>query len=449
MLDSDTSIWLRALASAICPNVEMVDNEGKSHSIDLNQRQLFFKRNLNIKMTLSLMKSTASKIDSFLNNPAVIKVIAQTRMRQNNNFNSELDRVLNRFSNYNGARDRLAPHISNCLTRMSSNEDILLQDRISSSRVSSDPSCSIVSTQQSDPVPNCDTTINDLSNSTEITQNIPVPNREITINSSSFQFNPDDPDNVDSVSLVDCNIATTQMDTTTIRPSADLSSSSGSSDFPSATPKKLYGQANRENKNSAPSSVDIDESERLDILESILDKPCPLDQADPVSSTFNFEDQHHFCWGPDKDKGCPAHFDIIRRRAFFHRISSVDLVTLGFLHTATPRCTCVSYLHSSAKSNNLSKRPKNTLNRLTSSSLIQEDSELSQTDIRTSSSQALITSSLISTQRERSQSSLADTELMNKSNASSRSNSINPSRSCNNSVTFSGIDDILVYNRQD
>ena len=104
------------------------------------------------------------------------------------------------------------------------------------------------------------------------------------------------------------------MDMTTIRPSADFSSSSGSSDCPSATPKKLYGQANRENLNSATSSVDIDESERLDILESILDKPCPLDQADPVSSTFNFEDQHHFCWGPDKDKGCPAHFDIIRRR---------------------------------------------------------------------------------------------------------------------------------------
>ena len=55
------------------------------------------------------------------------------------------------------------------------------------------------------------------------------------------------------------------MDMTTIRPSADFSSSSGSSDCPSATPKKLYGQANRENLNSATSSVDIDESERLDI----------------------------------------------------------------------------------------------------------------------------------------------------------------------------------------
>ena len=56
-------------------------------------------------------------------------------------------------------------------------------------------------------------------------------------------------------------------------------------------------------------------------------------------------DPPHCCWGPDRDTRCPAHFGLYRRRAFLLGISNVDLVQLGYIHSANPRCTCATVIH--------------------------------------------------------------------------------------------------------
>ena len=307
-----TKAFFKYLCNAACPSISSINNDGARCTVDLNNRRLYFKRNLFSNITLALIRTTTKKIDSYLKDPAVSKAIFNSRtLCLNTRFSSELNRLMSNLSTYRGINNHLASHINCPLTRCSSTGIVSSRGTNQSSRAVSylEPP---IDAQAHPP---------------------DIPHSQLSSQLSNNRFSQ--PSLASSVSLENTQINSTQFSSSMVNTSA-----------PS---QNLSGQVNRKSRTnqSTESVINSDEIARLDIIRKKLEQPCDLDQlnhlTDSLSATLG--DPPHCCWGPDRDTRCPAHFGLYRRRAFLLGISNIDLVQLGYIHSVNPRCTCATVIH--------------------------------------------------------------------------------------------------------
>jgi len=509
-----TQKFFNTLAKYVCPSVTYNDGEGSRRTIDLNNRRLKFTRNLLTKITLELIKSATYKIDSYLNNPAVVNAMLQAKRAQCNiNFTTEIDRLMTKFTHYQGVHDHLAPHISCQLTRLSSceinagsrldsidheqthsndnlNHVVYARSNNNGSQASEYTNTpAVLARSQTDFARNRnsqdpqDRRLMSLARNHRVTTSSSLTgqqhscssdNRHAQSNTPSGQANRTSNDsattsganNVTSSQPNDCTSTTELMSNShSVGNSARRNCSSDfhsrnlrtftsmdsqqscSSDNRHAQSNTSSGQANRRNKNVTNENNE-ENALRLHHLKVLMDEPCPLDDADPSSLNFTQDDLSHICWGPDKDKGCPARFDTMRRRAYYHNISNADLVALGYLHTAAPRCTCVADLRKKRNA----KKSQQTLSRSASPDAPNPEQIISLSQVSTTQTYLMIDTPQITTRnRSISVGSRATVipEPMNQMRAclSNRSNSVQVSHdNLMDSISLSDTDDSRVPN---
>jgi hypothetical protein len=344
-----TKAYFKSLCNAACPSIATTNSEGSRCTVDLNNRRLFFKRNLFTNITLALIRTTTKKIDSFLKDQAVSRSIINSRISSaNDNFSSELNRLMNSLANYPRVNDHLASHINCPLTRCSSVEIVSSRGINQSSRAVSYLEPTIAA------------------------QNRPPDRQDHAQLSSQLSNNRfSQPSLASSVSLENTQINSTQFSSSTV--------------ITSAPSQNLSGQVNRKSRmnQSTESVINSDEIARLDIIRKKLEQPCDLDQLNHLTDSLSaiLGDPPHCCWGPDRDTRCPAHFGLYRRRAFLLGISNVDLVQLGYIHSANPRCSCATVIHTVRRASSI----RHLSNSCTSSSTNMNPEVFSSTQIMESS----------------------------------------------------------------